>query len=86
MNFLNTYNYLPLQISRGEGVYLIDEEGNKYLDMFAGLAVNALGYAHPGITAAVSKQISEYSHVSNFFLTNIQSEFAGKAIKIFRNG
>jgi acetylornithine/N-succinyldiaminopimelate aminotransferase len=82
--FLNTYNYLPVNITGGKGAWLIDKKGDKYLDLFAGLAVNALGYSHPSIIKAVIKQVSEYSHVSNYFLTDVQTTFAGKLLKYSR--
>ncbi len=74
--FLSTYNRLPIDISYGEGVFLFDKEGNKYLDFFSGLAVNALGYAHPKIIKAVSEQISRFAHLSNNFISDVQIEFA----------
>ncbi len=79
--FLNTYKRLPINISRGEGVFLYDTEGNKYLDFFSGLAVNALGYAHPKIVQAVSEQISKFAHLSNNYITDVQIEFAELLIK-----
>lgn len=74
--FLSTYNRLPINISYGEGVFLYDKDGNKYLDFFSGLAVNALGYGHPRIVEAVSSQISKFAHLSNNYITDIQTEFA----------
>lgn len=79
--FLGTYNRIPVEIARGEGVYLYDKTGNKYLDFFSGLAVNALGYAHPKIVKAVSEQIASFAHLSNNYITDIQVEFAEKLIK-----
>jgi acetylornithine/N-succinyldiaminopimelate aminotransferase len=74
--FLPTYTRVPIKITHGEGVHLFDEEGNKYLDFFSGLAVNALGYAHPKIVEAVCLQISKFAHLSNKYITDIQIEFA----------
>lgn len=82
--FLNTYKRININIINGEGVYLFDDEGKRYLDFFAGLAVNALGYAHPKIVEAVSKQIAEYAHLSNYFVTDIQSRFAEKLLRYSR--
>lgn len=79
--FLPTYNRIPLDISYGEGVYLIDKKGDRYLDLFSGLAVNALGYAHPKIVKAVSEQIAKFAHLSNYFITDVQIEFAEKLLK-----
>ena len=79
--FISTYKRIPLEIVKGEGVYLYDKEGNKYLDFFSGLAVNALGYAHPAVNEAISDQISKYIHLSNYFITEPQIRFAEKLIK-----
>lgn len=80
--FLPTYKPLEIDIERGEGIYLFDKSGKKYYDFFSGLAVNALGYAHPKIINAVSGQVARFAHLSNYFLTDIQKEFAEKLIKI----
>lgn len=79
--FLPTYNRIPLDIDHGEGVHLIDKEGNRYLDFFSGLAVNALGYAHPKIVKAVAEQISKFAHLSNNYITNVQIEFTELLLK-----
>jgi predicted acetylornithine/succinylornithine family transaminase len=79
--FIHTYNRIPIDISHGEGVHLFDKDGNRYLDFFSGLGVNALGYSHPGIVKAVSDQIAKYGHLSNYFITDIQLEFSEKLLK-----
>ncbi len=79
--FLPTYKRIPIDISHGKGVFLYDKSGNKYLDFFSGLAVNALGYADPDIIAAVTEQIKKFSHLSNNFITDIQIDFANKLLK-----
>lgn len=79
--FLHTYNRIPVDIAYGEGVHLFDKKGNRYLDFFSGLGVNALGYAHPGIVKAVSEQIAKFGHLSNYFVTDIQVEFSEKLLK-----
>lgn len=79
--FLPTYNRLPIDISHGEGVFLFDKQGNKYLDFFSGLAVNALGYAHPRIVDAVTSQVKRFGHLSNNFLTDVQIEFTSLLLK-----
>jgi len=79
--FLSTYNRLPLNIDFGQGVHLFDKEGNRYLDFFSGLAVNALGYAHPRIVQAVADQISKFAHLSNNYITDIQIEFTELLLK-----
>ena len=79
--FLPTYSRIPVEVSHGEGVYLIDKKGDKYLDFFSGLAVNALGYAHPKIVEAVCRQIGKFGHLSNNFITDVQVEFTEKLLK-----
>ena len=74
--FFHTYKRLPLEVVRGEGVYLFTADGRRYLDMFAGLAVNALGYAHPRVVEAICAQASRYTHLSNYFLQEPQIRLA----------
>lgn len=78
--FFHTYKRLPLEVERGEGCYLYTKDGSKFLDMFSGLAVNALGYAHPAVTAAIETQIRKYTHLSNLFLQEPQIRLADKLI------
>ena len=56
---MNTYARQPVAFVRGEGVWLWDEAGKKYLDALAGIAVNTLGYAHPRLTRALSERITQ---------------------------
>ncbi|GAB3124576.1 acetylornithine transaminase [Glaciibacter psychrotolerans] len=68
---------MPLaMLVRGEGCYVWDEDGTEYLDFLAGIAVNALGHAHPALVAAVSEQVSTLAHVSNYFASPPQIELA----------
>ena len=53
---LPTYDRYPLMASKGKGVYLYSESGDRYLDFLSGIGVNALGYAHPAITKAIERQ------------------------------
>lgn len=80
--FLQTYNRLPIEIDYGEGVYLVAKDGTRYLDMFAGLAVNALGYNHPAVRAAILHQTNRFLHLSNSFYIDVQVELAEKLISI----
>lgn len=73
-----------LVIARGEGSYIWDVDGNRYLDLLGGIAVNALGHGHPELVAAVSKQAGELVHVSNFFTTQAQIEAAEAVLRIAR--
>lgn len=74
--FLHTYKRLPLEIDRGEGMDLIAADGTRYLDLFAGIAVNALGHAHPAVIRAIDQQARRYVHVSNYFLQEPQIALA----------
>ena len=67
---------------RGEGCYVWDDEGNKYLDFLAGIAVNALGHAHPVLVDAVSQQIATLAHISNYFASPSQIELAERLLRI----
>ena len=73
------YGRIDLAFTHGEGVYLYDTEGNPYLDLVAGIAVNALGHAHPDFTAALQAQVGRMIHVSNLY--NIEEQ-AGLAERI----
>lgn len=64
---LHTYHRFPVVLERGEGVYLYDTEGKKYLDFGAGIAVCSLGYGHPVYTKALKEQIDQLTHTSNLF-------------------
>ena len=79
--FLQTYDRIPIEIKSGQGVHLFDKSGNRYLDFYSGLGVNALGYAHPRIVQAVSEQIAKFGHLSNNYITDIQIEFAQLLLK-----
>lgn len=76
---LNTYAQWPVTFVSGEGVYLTDEEGNSYLDCVGGIAVNALGYKHPGLTQALGEVLeSGVLHVSNLYYNVYVLEAAKK--------
>ena len=73
---MNTYGRFPIAMSYGEGVYVYDESGKKYLDMCAGIAVNALGYNYPALTKALQEQVAKMMHISNLYYTANQVEAA----------
>jgi len=75
---MNTYAQLPNVFTKGEDVYLIDDEGNKYLDFVAGIAVNGLGYSNKKLKTALKNQIDRLLHVSNLYYTDIQLKAANK--------
>jgi acetylornithine aminotransferase len=78
--FFHTYKRLQLEIVRGEGSELIDRDGRRYLDFFGGLAVNALGYSHPAVLAAIHAQVDRYLHLSNYYLQEPQIRLAEKLL------
>lgn len=65
--FMNTYAQFPLVIDKGEGVYVYDNEGKKYLDFVAGIAVNSLGYKNEKLEEALKEQLSKFTHCSNLY-------------------
>ena len=75
-------NYKPLDVvlTRGEGAYVWDDQGNRYLDLLGGIAVNALGHGHPALVAAVTDQLRTLGHVSNFFATEPQVTLAERLL------
>lgn len=75
---MNTFGAPSRAFVRGEGAYLWDADGRRYLDLLAGIAVNALGHAHPQVLGAISAQLSTLGHVSNFFATPTQVALAEK--------
>src|SRR5919198_4722613 len=66
-HLLPTYARVDLAFERGEGVWLTDTNGERYLDFTAGVAVNALGHSHPKLVAAISEQAQKLIHVSNLY-------------------
>ena len=73
---LQTYERNPILFVDGKGVYLVDENGTKYLDLLSGIGVNALGYGHPAIEEAIAKQSRALIHTSNLFYHEGQAELA----------
>ncbi|MCI9100313.1 MAG: aspartate aminotransferase family protein [Lachnospiraceae bacterium] len=78
-NILHTYNRFPVVFEKGDGVYLYDVEGRKYLDFAAGIAVNALGYNHPSFTRSLQEQSQKLIHISNLYY-NVPMIEAGSRI------
>jgi acetylornithine aminotransferase/acetylornithine/N-succinyldiaminopimelate aminotransferase len=77
-----TYDRLPILAVRGEGCYLYDDRGKKYLDFLGGLAVNALGYAHPEILAVLRDESESLLHVSNLLYHPYQAPLAEKLARL----
>ena len=72
--------------TRGEGAYLWDDAGKRYLDFLAGIAVNSLGHAHPAFVEAVSAQAATLAHVSNYFATPPQLALAARLKRLAGTG
>ena len=81
-SLMNTFGPPKLVLARGEGAYVWDTDGNRYLDLLGGIAVNALGHAHPALVAAVTDQLNTLGHVSNFFATEPQIRLAEKLLEL----
>ena len=79
---MKTYAPLPVTFSHGEGVWLWDDKGNKYLDALCGIAVTGLGHAHPGVSAALCEQASRLLHTSNLFEIGLQKQLADKLTEL----
>ena len=78
---LPTYNRAPLAFVRGSGSWLWSEEGERYLDLGAGIAVNALGHAHPALVKTLTEQGSQLWHVSNIYRIREQEELAALLVE-----
>ncbi|PKO26324.1 MAG: acetylornithine transaminase [Betaproteobacteria bacterium HGW-Betaproteobacteria-8] len=81
-HLMNTYGRQPVTFVKGEGVWLWDEQGNKYLDALAGVAVNGLGHGHPRLVKAISEQVARLIHVSNIYRIKEQAQLADKLAEI----
>jgi len=78
---LPTYKRAPVRIERGEGVYLIDADGRRYLDFVSGIAVNALGYGDPELVAAMHRAVDGLVHVSNLYATAPGEQLAAALVE-----
>ncbi len=77
-NLMNTYSRLPVTFARGEGAWLWDDQGNKYLDALAGIAVCGIGHCHPKLVKAISEQAGTLIHTSNLYHIDKQEKLAKK--------
>jgi acetylornithine aminotransferase len=77
-HLMNTYARLPVSFERGEGVWLWDESGKRYLDALAGIAVSGLGHAHPKLVRAIADQAAKVIHTSNLYEIARQRELADR--------
>jgi len=81
-HLMNTYMRQPVTFTKGEGVWLWDDKGEKYLDALAGVAVNGLGHAHPKLVKAISDQAARLIHVSNIYQIAEQEALGDKLCEI----
>jgi acetylornithine/N-succinyldiaminopimelate aminotransferase len=79
---MNTFGPPQRVLVRGEGCYVWDADGNRYLDLLAGIAVNALGHAHPMLVSAVTAQLATLGHISNFFASAPQIALAERLLDL----
>jgi acetylornithine aminotransferase len=79
---MNTFGPPRLALVRGEGSRVWDESGREYVDLFGGIAVNALGHGHPALVGAVTAQLRTLGHVSNFFATGPQVALARRLLAL----
>ena len=79
-SILPTYARAPFSFTKGEGTWLIEEDGRRFLDLGAGIAVNALGHAHPSLVAALTAQAQNLWHVSNLYTIPQQTELADQLV------
>lgn len=79
---MNTFGTPKLLLTRGEGAHVWDADGKEYVDLLAGIAVNALGHAHPALVKAVTEQVATLGHVSNLFTSEPQIELAATLLEL----
>jgi acetylornithine/N-succinyldiaminopimelate aminotransferase len=81
-SMMNTFGPPKLVLTRGEGPYVWDDAGTRYLDLLGGIAVNSLGHAHPALVSAITEQLQTLGHVSNFFATDPQVTLAERLLDL----
>jgi len=79
---LQVYGRYPVVLERGEGVWVWDDEGNRYLDMLSGIAVNNTGHCHPHVVKAIREQAGKLIHTSNFYYNEPQSRLARRLAEL----
>ena len=78
---MKTYSRFPLAFEKGDGMYVYDEDGKKYLDFVAGIAVNSLGHNHPKLVKTIAEQAQKLIHISNLYYTKPQCTLAQKLVE-----
>ena len=81
-SLLGLFGRPQLVLDHGDGAWVWDVDGRRYLDLVGGIAVNALGHNHPALVAAISKQAGQLVHVSNFFTSATQVELAERLLRL----
>lgn len=81
-SLMNTFGAPKLVLTRGKGAHVWDADGKEYVDLLGGIAVNALGHAHPALIEAVADQLGTLGHISNFFASQPQVELAEKLVEL----
>ncbi len=81
-SLINTYKRLPVRFTHGEGVWLVADDGRRYLDGLSGLAVCGLGHAHPQITKAISEQAGRLLHTSNLYEIPLQEQLGRELLEL----
>lgn len=81
-SLITVFGTPQLVLERGDGAWVWDIDGKRYLDLVGGVAVNSLGHNHPALVAAVSKQVAEMAHISNFFTSRAQIELAERLLTL----
>jgi len=81
-SLMNTFGPPKLVLTRGRGAHVWDADGREYVDLLGGIAVNALGHAHPRLTAAVTEQLETLGHISNFFASAPQIALAERLVAL----
>ena len=79
---MQTYGRLPIALSHGQGVWVWDVNGRRYLDALGGIAVNTLGHAHPKLVPALQEQIGKMIHCSNYYHVPLQEALAAKLVEL----
>src|SRR5215217_6920676 len=79
---LQTYRRQPIVFDRGEGMYLFDDAGRRYLDFLSGIGVASLGHAHPAIARALGDQAATLAHTSNLYFHPLQGQLAERLTKL----
>ncbi|WP_041546546.1 MULTISPECIES: acetylornithine transaminase [unclassified Nocardioides] len=85
-SLMNTFGPPKLVLTRGAGAHVWDADGNEYVDLLGGIAVNALGHGHPALVAAVTTQLQTLGHISNFFTSAPQVELAERLLALLGAG